>query len=209
MKVAESYSEWSSTYDSDRNLTRDLARFVTRQTLNDFPCRSILEIGCGTGNNTDLLAHLGDRVVALDFSEGMLSRARQKVSADNVRFANADLTQTWPVASQSFDLIVCALVLEHIEDISFIYSEAARALETGGTFFVSELHPYRQYRGKKAKFRRDQETIQIEAFVHHLSDFLEAAKQNDLALISLKEWWHGEDEGGPPRLVSFMFQKRG
>jgi hypothetical protein len=77
-----------------------------------------------------------------------------------------------------------------------------------GQFFVSELHPFRQYQGTQANFRRNQETTQIQAFVHHISDFLEAAAANNLALAWMKERWHEEDQDKPPRLVSFMFQKR-
>jgi malonyl-CoA O-methyltransferase len=69
------------------------------------------------------------------------------------------------------------------------------------------LHPFRQYQGTKANFQREQQTTVIEAFVHHLSDFTSAAADNGLSLVSMKEWWHEEDQDKPPRLVSFMFMK--
>lgn len=207
MSVEEAYSRWSATYDVDRNLTRDLDRVVTRETLGDWRGRSILEIGSGTGKNTALLAEIGERVVALDFSPGMMGRAREKVAAGNVHFVVADLTKRWPCQDGSADLIVCNLVLEHIEDLSFIFGEAERVLVGGGRFFVCELHPFRQYQGTKANFQRSEGTTEIEAFVHHVSDFTEAAGVNGLRLGRLREWWHEEDEGKPPRLVSFVFEK--
>src|SRR6185436_7647073 len=109
MTVQQAYTEWSATYDSDRNLTRDLDARVTRQALADLHCQSILELGCGTGKNTSLLAALGAEVRALDFSAGMIEKARARVTAPNVVFELADLTRPWPGADHSFDLIVCNL----------------------------------------------------------------------------------------------------
>jgi ubiquinone/menaquinone biosynthesis C-methylase UbiE len=207
MSVQESYNHWSATYDTDENLTRDLDQAVTRETLADSQWKSILEVGCGTGKNTALLAQIGDRVGALDFSEGMLKKAKDKQGSDNVIFLLADITKQWPCADESVDLVVCNLVLEHIEDLSFVFSEASRSLMEGGRFFVCELHPFLQYQGKKARFQRDQGTTEIRAFVHHLSDFLEAAEVIGLTLMACREWWHEEDQDQPPRLVSFMFEK--
>src|SRR5258705_4310637 len=106
MNIQKAYNEWSATYDSDENLTRDLDQKVTRNALANLPFNSILEIGCGTGKNTDFLAQIGAHVHALDFSEGMIEKAREKVQAENVKFSVADLTQKWPCEDQSYDLIV-------------------------------------------------------------------------------------------------------
>jgi len=208
MNVQEAYTDWSGTYDLDRNLTRDLDQFATRETLSNLYCKSILELGCGTGKNTELLAQIGERVLALDFSEGMIEKAREKLSFDNVTFAVADITQPWVCEDQSIDLVTCNLVLEHIRDLSFIFREAYRVLVESGQLFISELHPFRQYQGTQANFLRNQQRTEIQAFVHHISDFTSAATANDLKLARMKEWWHEEDQNKTPRLVSFMFDKR-
>ena len=207
MSIQKAYNEWSQTYDTDRNLTRDLDQEVMRETLKDLRFKSILEIGCGTGKNTTFLVQIGAHVHALDFSEGMIEKAREKVKAGSVRFAVADLTQKWPCDDKSYDLIVCNLVLEHIEDLSFIFSEASRVLAAGGRFFINELHPFRQYDGKKAVFQAGEGVTEIPAFVHHLSDFLNAGSKNGFTLVKLNERWHAEDLNKPPRIVSLLFEK--
>jgi malonyl-CoA O-methyltransferase len=208
VNIQDAYTQWSPTYDASRNLTRDLDRAVTRQVLAGRRCGLLLEIGCGTGKNTGFLAALAGRVCALDFSEGMLARAKSKVQAANVVIARADLTRPWPCAAGSAGLVVCNLVLEHIQDLGLVFGEAFRTLAGGGQFFVCELHPFRQYRGLKANFQRGQETTEIQAFVHHLSDYTGEAAQHGLGLVGLKEWWHADDQDQPPRLVSFLFEKR-
>lgn len=207
MSIQKAYDEWSETYDSDENLTRDLDQKVTKESLANLQFHSILEIGCGTGKNTAFLAQVGTRVHALDFSEGMIEKAREKVRAENVIFSVADLTQKWPCEDQSYELMVCNLVLEHIEDLNFIFSEASRVLEQKGIFLINELHPFRQYEGKKARFSGDEGVTEIPAFVHHISDFVNTASKNNLTLVKLNEWWHEKDQGKPPRILSLLFEK--
>jgi ubiquinone/menaquinone biosynthesis C-methylase UbiE len=207
MNIQNAYNEWSETYDTDENLTRDLDQQLTREALANLHFDSILELGCGTGKNTTFLAQTGTDVHALDFSEGMIAKAMEKVKARNVKFSVADLTQAWPCEDQAYDLIVCNLVLEHIENLSFIFSQAFRVLNAGGKFLINELHPFRQYEGKKARFDKGEGVTEIPAFVHHISDFVNAALVNGLNLIKLNETWHERDQGRSPRIVSFLFEK--
>lgn len=207
LKVEDAYNSWAATYDSDRNLTRDLDQQVMRTLLGNLRFNSVLEIGCGTGKNTALLAGIARTVHALDSSEAMIAKAKEKSTFDNVLFTIADITQTWPREDQSADLVTCNLVLEHISDLSFVFAEAARVIISGGQLFISELHPFRQYLGTQARFERGQETMTIEAFVHHVTDFTDTGARHKLSLQIMKEWWHAQDVDKPPRLISFLFTK--
>jgi malonyl-CoA O-methyltransferase len=207
MSIQSAYNNWSASYDTDENLTRDLDQKVTREALANLHFNSILETGCGTGKNTAFLSQIGATVHALDFSEGMIEKARTKVKAENVRFSIADLTRRWPCEDAAYDLIVCNLVLEHIENLSFFFSESHRVLEPGGKFLMNELHPFRQYEGKKARYSSEAGVTEIPAFVHHISDFVNTASRNGLTLVKLNEGWHEADQNKPPRLVSFYFEK--
>ena len=207
MDIQNAYDEWSGIYDTNENLTRDLDSNVTRSLLADLRVDSILELGCGTGKNTVFLAEIGKHVHALDYSQGMIEKAKQKVKAENVRFEMADLTKRWHCADGDYDLIVCCLVLEHIEDLSHIFSEAARTLKPDGRFLINELHPFKQYKGTKARFERDNNTIEVDAYVHHISEFTHAAEESGVKLEQFNEYWHDQDQGKPPRLVSFVFVK--
>ena len=208
MDIQNAYNEWSYSYDLDENRTRDLDRDIVRSRLGGQHFDSVLEIGCGTGKNTSFFAQIGQNVLAVDFSEGMISRAREKVQAGNVRFFIMDIMQPWDMEEESFDLIVCNLVLEHIQDLSHVFSEAAQALRPGGHFFIDELHPFRQYEGTKARFYRAEEKVEVDAFLHHISDFLKAAAESRFSLVRLEEFWHETDENKPPRILSLYFERR-
>ncbi len=207
MDIQSAYDRWSATYDTDANLTRDLDSTVTRAELENRQFDWILEMGCGTGKNTVLFTQIATRVLSVDFSRGMLTMARHKAASVQAAFCAADLTRSWPFSGLQADLIAFNLVLEHISDLGFLFSEACRCLAPNGTIYVSELHPFRQYQGKKARFEGSDGLVEIPAYIHHISEFLKAAGDNGLALEKLQEWWHDADRDQPPRLVTFLFRK--
>src|SRR5678816_4158762 len=106
MKIQDAYTHWSTTYDSDRNLTRDLDQLATEHALKGRTYKNVMELGCGTGKNTALLSQLGQNILAVDFSPGMLKQAKAKIDSRNVLFVVADLTQPWPCMTESVELIV-------------------------------------------------------------------------------------------------------
>lgn len=209
LSVHAAYAHWAATYDFDENRTRDLDERVTREAFGGRRLGRVLELGCGTGKNTRLFAALAAEAHGLDFSSEMLAQARARAFGEHVRFTETDLTNPWPVADHWADLVAAHLVLEHLPEVGFAFTEAARVLAPGGTFYVSELHPFRQYLGKKAVFETPDGAADFPAFVHHLSEFLGAARGAGLTLAHLGEHWHEDDEGKPPRLVTFRFTSPG
>lgn len=207
MKINDAYNRWSDNYDQMENRTRDLDFQAMMEIVERLPFKTVVEIGCGTGKNTALLAEKAAKVIAMDFSENMLAKARQKVPAPNVEFVQADIAKTWPVADNFADFITCNLVLEHIADLDFVFSEARRTLRNNGRFFVSELHPFKQYIGGKANFNDGKKDIVLTCFTHHISEFWQAAQRNNLRCIELTERFIADDKTDVPRLVNFLFLK--
>lgn len=208
MTIQQHYNQWAETYDTVENLTRDLDAQVTQAALVGSSFRSVIEVGCGTGKNTAFLSKQADRLIAVDFSSEMLAQAKSKIIAEHVMFQQADVTRKWPVADQSADLVTCNLILEHIEDLNFIFSEAGRVLTSDGRFWISELHPFRQYQGKKARFVQDGRTTEIDAYTHHISDYFSASQNGSFQIVRLEEHWHEMDSNKLPRLITFLFERR-
>ena len=113
-EIAAAYTDWAQTYDKDLNRTRDLAAEVLKQTNLDLTGRKVIEIGCGTGRNTAWLAKRADEIVALDFSDEMLAKARDRVNDPRVRFVQHDARTEWPLADSSADVVIAMLILEHV-----------------------------------------------------------------------------------------------
>lgn len=210
-QIAAAYNEWAEIYDTNQNRTRDLAGEVLRQVDLDLAGRNVIEVGCGTGRNTEWLVRPGagsNNIVALDFSEAMLARARARVPDPRVRFLEHDVRTSWPVADASADVIITMLVLEHVEHLEAVFAEAARTLRTGGEMFICELHPARQLLGKQARFtnaKTGEQTL-VTAFLHETADYLKAALSSGFELVNRDEWSDVDSPAGdPPRLLSLNF----
>lgn len=206
MKIDESYNSWAKSYDTMDNKTRDLEAEVLRKTFLNPHYGNILELGCGTGKNTGWLTQKADHVHALDFSSEMIARAQAKIEADNVTFTQTDINSKWPVRPGWSNLITCSLVLEHIEDLNFIFQEAARVLKRKGKFYICELHPGKQYAGSQARFESEEGVQKPQAFIHHISDYLNAAKNEGFTLLDFNEYFDDNNRENVPRLISLVFE---
>ncbi|MDQ3278181.1 MAG: methyltransferase domain-containing protein [Bacteroidota bacterium] len=207
MSTRQQYNQWSATYDNMENKTRDLEERAGQSMLENIEFVTVLELGCGTGKNTTWLSQKAKQHQAVDLSEGMLEKAREKIKSEQVVFQQADITKPWDFVSAKPDLITCSLILEHIEDLDFIFNEAAKVLNAGGYFYICELHPYKQYSGSKARFETESGTQVLQCFVHHVSDYAKAAMKNGFSIETIKEWFDEDDRSNPPRLLSFLFRK--
>ena len=84
---------------------------------------------------------------------------------------------------------------------------ANQKLKKNGLFFISELHPFKQYLGSKAQYETENGTKELEVYVHHISEYIDDAKNNGFQLIELKEWFDKNSKNGIPRLISLLFKK--
>jgi len=207
MNVQQAYDVWAENYDTMTNVTRDLEAKALRASVLFSAPLDVLEIGCGTGKNTEWLAAKARHLVAADFSVEMLAKAKKKNTANNVEFRQFDSRDEWEFSENEFDLVTCSLALEHIENIDFVFGQANRVLRPGGLFYIGELHPFKQYQGSKARFDTESGVFELECFVHHVSEIYAAAKVNNCELVDLKEWFD-DDKTAIPRLITMIFQMK-
>ena len=204
-KIKDDYDAWAHQYDIDANSTRDLDKIVTIESLSKIDFSDVLEIGCGTGKNTEWLVTRANRLVGLDFSKNMLALALEKINSDKVDFINANINHEWPVNDNSFDLATVNLTLEHIEKLDHIFWSLHKKLNVGGKCFVCELHPHKQAAGSKAQFLKNRVKKEIDAYLHSEQDYIQSAQKAGFVLLSKKDWWNNNED--VPRLISFLFRK--
>ena len=208
MNNQQAYNVWAENYDTVENKTRDLEAKALRESVLPAKLLDILEIGCGTGKNTEYLLTKAKKLVGADFSAEMLAQAKEKIKAENVEFRQFDLRETWDFAENQFDLITCSLALEHIENIDFVFGQARKVLRANGLFYIGELHPFKQYQGSKARFETGSGVFELECFVHHISEFFEVAVKNNFQIVELKEWFDNDDKTQIPRLLTIICKSK-
>jgi malonyl-CoA O-methyltransferase len=148
--VREGYDRWSETYDTTANPLVALDRRYTFDALEARPGEWVLDAGCGTGAHLASLCEARSRPVGLDFSRGMLRVAQR--AAPRAAFARADLNRELPVRRGAFDVVLSALVSEHLTDLRSFFSEAFAALRRGGRLVFSAFHPQLAFGGVEANF---------------------------------------------------------
>ena len=105
-----------------------------REGRSDETRARVLDIGCGAGFLTNVLARDGHQVTGLDSSPTSLVVAGAHDETHSVRYVTGDALSL-PFADGEFD-VVCAMdFLEHVEDPARVVAEASRVLAPGGLFF--------------------------------------------------------------------------
>jgi 2-polyprenyl-6-hydroxyphenyl methylase/3-demethylubiquinone-9 3-methyltransferase len=108
------------------------AKYVTQQIGRASRCE-VLDIGCGAGFVSSLLANGGMQVTGVDLSPSSIAVA-QRFSAPAVKYQVADATEL-PFKNESFDACLLLDCLEHIQDYPRAIAEAARVTRPGGRVF--------------------------------------------------------------------------
>jgi len=175
--VGAGYDRWSAVYDHDGNPLIALEEPEMRKLIGPVAGCRVLDLGCGTGRHSLWLAAGGAVVTGVDFSEGMLEKARRKPGSELVSYISHDLHHGLPFGSASFDRVVSGLVLEHIGDLAAFFHEAYRVLVPGGFAVMSSMHPAMMLRGTQAQFHDPDsgEVVRPGSLPHQVSDFVMAA----------------------------------
>lgn len=137
------YDDFADAYstDNDSNLTNG---YYERPAMIDLAGhvhgRRILDAGCGSGPLSAALREKGATVAGFDASAKMVELARHRLGQDTELHV-MDLGEPLPFADESFDDVVCSLVLHYLKDWNGALTELHRVLKPGGRLIASVNHP--------------------------------------------------------------------
>ncbi len=149
---------------------------------------NVLEIGCGSGNFTSLIARQSPRVTAVDIHEPYVATAQRRLASfPGVQVICDDATtRQW---DETFDTVVLLDVLEHIEnDVSFLRS-LAKCLRPGGRLILKVpaapwlYSPMDQAIGHHRRYDRDSLARSVR------EAGLEATRQTHFNMAGMLGWW--------------------
>ena len=100
-----------------------------------------LDIGCGGGIIAEDLAKISQSVTGVDISVASLDTARNHAQLNglDINYLEA-YAEDLPFEDNTFDLITCCDVLEHVNDVPKVISEIARVLRPGGVFVYDTVN---------------------------------------------------------------------
>ena len=134
---------WDQQMQAGATWQRHLIQPSVERLLGLEQGERVLEIACGNGEFARRMAELGGQVLAVDFSEGMLERAR--AHRGEVEYRNADAIDEEALLAlgdpASFDAVVSNMAIMDMESIEPMAAASSRLLKPGGRFVFSTLHP--------------------------------------------------------------------
>lgn len=125
---------------------------TTLKLIGNVRNKKILDIGCGSGLYARLLSRRGAKVYGIDISEKMIEIAKKEAPGVQFKVGNAE---TLPYKSNNFDIVLVALMVEHVLNWKKLFSEVRRVLRNKGVFVFSMENPIINsmrkvtYKGKK------------------------------------------------------------
>jgi ubiquinone/menaquinone biosynthesis C-methylase UbiE len=185
----EGYDRWSEIYDGDGNPLVALEEPHAARMLGEVRGLRIADVATGTGRHALRLAAAGARVTALDFSSGMLAKARAKSGAERVSFVCADCAARLPLRDGAFDRVMCALLADHVASLDSLLAELARICRRGGFIVLTTVHPAMHLRGVRARFTDPATGAKVypASYEHSISDYAMAATRVGLRFDEIGE----------------------
>ena len=147
-QAKEYFEEVSGRWDVLRtSFYGDEVRDAVLAAARILPENTVLDVGAGTGFLTESAAKIARKVIALDFSDAMMSEARAKLGGRNVEFKIGDVEQI-PLPNATIDAVIGNMVLHHCPNPEAAVREMARVLVPGGRLVLSDLeeHSYESLR---------------------------------------------------------------
>ena|SRR5947209_1782070 len=116
-------------------------RVLREQFLVDPAGKRALDVGCGGGLLAEEFARVGWRVTGVDPSEPSLKTARAHALQSGLDIEYLCATgESLPFRDETFDVVYCCEVLEHVDDVDRVIAETARVLQPGGVYLFDTIN---------------------------------------------------------------------
>lgn len=134
----EGYKKIRNNPHSHNNMLEKPALFSMLPNVKDL---TILDLGCGYGENCRELKRLGARhVVGIDISEKMLEVANKENKSDGIEYICISMENISSL-NHKYDLILSSLAIHYVQDFDKLIEDISNLLNDNGIFIFSQEHP--------------------------------------------------------------------
>ena len=134
---AANWVRWARTPEHDHFFWR-LGLPALLELIGE-PGRRTLDLACGEGRLSRVLAERGHALVGVEGSPALAAAARE--AAPGIEVLDGDAAAI-PLPDGAVDLVVCSMALLNFDELGAAMREAARVLEPGGRFCFTTVHPW-------------------------------------------------------------------
>jgi malonyl-CoA O-methyltransferase len=153
------------------------------ENLPDLKGKSVLDAGCGTGRFCVKGIEQGAAFVkGIDLSPVMIEEARK--NCGRTEFECWDLST---VKLDSYDVVICGLVLGHIELLEPVLTKLIKSLTPGGHIIFTDFHPHQTMMKAKRTFKYQGKTFEVKHTLHLLDEYFTLLKNSGINVVQFKE----------------------
>lgn len=171
------YNLAAQDYDKKEKYLDSFEKGLLLPLLGDLRGKKVLDIGAGTGRLSLRLAEKGAKVTALDLSQKMLEKLKQKNRKIRAIIADAEKL---PFPDNSFDFVIAAFFIVHLKDPAIFFDEAYRVLKGGGRLIATNVN-----QKEPPEINSKDLVFKIESYYHRPEKIVEMLK--DLAFNIVRE----------------------
>jgi malonyl-CoA O-methyltransferase len=198
----DAYAAWAPSYPPHaHNALMEVEQTAVLELLPPVAGRTVLDAGCGTGRYMRLLAALGARVIGVDLSSAMVSRA----AALKLPVIRADMSEL-PIPTSACHLVVSGLAMPDVARLAPVVTEWARVLRHRGVLVYSTLHPIGRDLGWTRTYESADGVRSLPAHWHTLADHCSACVAAGLEVEAVRE--PALTRGGPPVAMVVRARRR-
>jgi SAM-dependent methyltransferase len=181
---------WNNLYERPNMLAR----------LPELKGKNVLDIGCSSGFYSEYALGKGASVTGIDISKVLINKLKTRLKSPVLRFFCADISQPMPfLESESFDCVICSLVIDYIERWEPLLAELYRVMKKGGKMVMATHHPFSMYisRNRYNYFAyemiedtwavRSSHPFKTRYYIRPLSEVLRPIIQSGFKIISIDE----------------------
>ena len=141
----------------------------------DLSSLSVLDLGCGFGQNSQILINRkASRVVGIDVSKKMLELAKKVNNSPKTSYYCIDMENIDKI-EEKFDLVISSLAVHYVKDFNKLVKDIYNLLNDGGEFIFSQEHPITlaPINGKSWNYNENNEPTSF-----NLSNYQEPGERN-------------------------------